>query len=402
MSAPRHGAVSTGAGFLPPERVRRLFILRPDNLGDVVLFTGALRHLRAHYKNAQVTLCVRRYVAPLLEECPYVDAVIHWEDLHATWPDWTRRVRGLTRLELAIRRWQIRVRHASDVALLPLRAPAAEMHGTLIAIPARERYGIRGCHANQSPEVDAAVETIYTERLELGEERDSAHELVITREFLEMLGIEVEEDAIRPEFWSTVADAAWAAERVQIELGTTLLAIAPGVSSPPEKAYPPERYGRILMSAGSRPLSVVLLGGPADIEACAEVARSISGVPSVIRVTNLAGQTTVRQMTECIRLADAVLGADAAPMHVAIGLGRPTATIMGGGHFGRFHPWGDPERNRVVNRPMPCYGCHWKCRYPTTRCVTEIEAEEIGRVLGDTLSDLFAADAVLTETEQTA
>lgn len=387
---------------LAPAQVRRLFILRPDNLGDVVLFTGALRHLRAHYANARVTLCVRRYVGPLLEECPHVDEVVYWEDLHATWPDWTRRIRGLTRLELAIRRWQIRVRHASDVALLPLRAPAAEMHGTLMAIPARERYGVRGCHANQSPEVDAAVETIYTERLELGAERDSAHELVVTREFLEMLGITVDADEMGPEFWNTAEDAAWAAAEVQAEPGTTLLAIAPGVSAPPEKAYPPERYGEILMSSGSRPLSVILLGGPADTAACAEVARSIAGVSSVVRVTNLAGRTTVRQMTECIRLADVILGADAAPMHVAIGLGRPTVTIMGGGHFGRFHPWGDAERNRVVNRPMPCYGCHWTCRYPTTRCVLEIEPEEIGRVVGELLTALSPAGALLTETEQTA
>ncbi len=89
-------------------------------------------------------------------------------------------------------------------------------------------------------------------------------------------------------------------------------------------------------------------------------------------------------------------------MHVAIGLGRPTVTIMGGGHFGRFHPWGDAERNRVVNRPMPCYGCHWTCRYPTTRCILEIEPEEIGRVVGELLKVLSPAGALLTETEQTA
>jgi ADP-heptose:LPS heptosyltransferase len=387
---------------LAPHEVRRLFILRPDNLGDVVLFTGALGHLRAHYRNAHITLCVRRYVGSLVEHCPHVDEVVYWEDLHATWPQWTRRVRGLTRLELAIRRRQIRSRHASDVALLPLRAPAAEMHGTLMAIPARERYGISGCHANQSPEVDAAVEAIYTERLKLRADRDSEHELVITRAFLQMLGIELEEDAIAPELWSTAEDVAWAEAEVQAEPGSTLLAIAPGVSSPPEKAYPPERYGEILTSTRSGPLSVVLLGGGADVEACARAARSIEGVPSVVRVTNLAGRTTVRQMTESIRRADAVIGADAAPMHVAIGVGKPTVTIMGGGHFGRFHPWGNPEWNRVVNRPMPCYGCHWTCPYPTVRCVTEIEAVEVGLVLGDLLTVLAAADAVLTEAEQTA
>jgi hypothetical protein len=36
------------------------------------------------------------------------------------------------------------------------------------------------------------------------------------------------------------------------------------------------------------------------------------------------------------------------------------------------------------------------------RCVTEIEAVEVGLVLGDLLTVLAAADAVLTEAEQTA
>ena len=367
-----------------------------------MLFTGALRHLRARYRKAHVTLCVRRYVGPLVEHCPYVDEVIHWEDLHARWPAWIRGLRGLTRLELAIRRWQIRIRHASDVVLLPMRAPTAEMHSTLKAIRARERYGIRGCYANQSPQVDASVAVIYTERLAVGPERDAEHEIVITREFLAMLGAGVEPDEVRPELWSTAEDRAWAESHLPVEPGTTLLAIAPGVTSPPEKAYPAERYGTLLASAGSRPLSVVLLGVAADAAMCAAVSRSIAGMPNIVRITDLAGRTTVRQMTECIRLADGLLGPDSAPMHVGIALGRPTVTIVGGGQFGRFHPWGDPERNRVVNLPMSCYGCHWKCPYPTMRCVSEIDAEAVGRVLGEVLAAVPTPEAALTEAGQMA
>jgi len=50
---------------------------------------------------------------------------------------------------------------------------------------------------------------------------------------------------------------------------------------------------------------------------------------------------------------------------------------MGGGHFGRFHPYGDLSRNRVVCKRMDCYGCNWRCRYPAARCMEEIEVDDV-------------------------
>jgi ADP-heptose:LPS heptosyltransferase len=378
-----------------PERSAGGFVAALVSLGDVVLFSGSLRRLREHYRSARITLCVRRYVASLVEYCPHVDEVVYWEDLHATWPRWTRRVRGLTRLELGIRRRQIRARYASDVALLPLRAPAAEMHATLMTVPARERYGISGCHANQSPEVDRAVTEIYTQRLVLGPERDAEHELDVNRDFLTMLGVETGGVRQPPEVWTAPDDREWATSQPWRAQGTMLIAITPGVTAPLEKVYPPDRYGAVLDLAGERRISVVILGAPGDEAVCDETERALARAAKVERITNLVGRTSVRQMVECLRAADLILGPDSAPMHVGIALGKPTVTIVGGGQYGRFHPWGDPELNRVVNKPMDCYGCHWVCRYPTMRCVQEIGVEEVARALDEALCGISQAGQVM-------
>src|SRR5215218_10198243 len=192
----------------------RLFILKPDNLGDVVLFSGALRHLRARFPDARITLCVKRYVGNLVEQCPYVDELVFWEDLHARWPAWLHRVRGMARLETAIRRRAVGKRFASDLAILPVRAPAAEMHETMGWIRARERYGIAGCHSNQSAAVDRAAAAIYASRVECGAGHDAEHEITVYRQLLASLGVFVDLEQLHPEFWTTDADRAWAETNV--------------------------------------------------------------------------------------------------------------------------------------------------------------------------------------------
>jgi len=364
-----------------PEAVRRVFVLRPDNLGDVVLFSGALRQLRTLYPNAEVDLCVKRYVRNLVEACPYVDRIVHWEELHADWPAWTRRIRGLTRLELATRRLGLRLRYRADVALLPVRSPSPEMHATLAAIPGALRFGVAGSDANQPLDADRSADGIYARRLVLGPERTREHELEVNRDFLRMLGAEVELADVRPEFWTTAADRGWAESHVRREPGTTLLALAPGVTAPAGKAYPAARYAEVLAGVPERRFGVVLLGGAADAAACAEVAAALAGAPNVAGVANLAGRSTIREMVEAIRRCDAVLGPDSAPLHVGVALGKPTASIVGGGHWGRFHPWGDPALNRVVHLPMGCYGCGWACPYETMRCVQDIAPAAVAREL---------------------
>jgi hypothetical protein len=61
---------------------------------------------------------------------------------------------------------------------------------------------------------------------------------------------------------------------------------------------------------------------------------------------------------------------------------------MGGGHFGRFYPWGDPRRHRTACRTLDCYHCNWRCPYATVRCLEQIRPAD---VLAEALAALAAA-----------
>lgn len=53
-----------------------VLVIKLGALGDIVFADGALRDIRAHHPNARITLLTRRGFVPLMQRCPWVDAVI--------------------------------------------------------------------------------------------------------------------------------------------------------------------------------------------------------------------------------------------------------------------------------------------------------------------------------------
>lgn len=380
----------SSADVSPRRAARSLLVLRPDNLGDVVLFSGTFRHLRALYPAAEITVCVKRYALNLLEHCPYIDRVVVWEDLLHPLPA-AFRFRGRQQVENVLKKLRCMLSRQFDAVLVPVRSPTREMHQLTGAFRSIERIGIAGDPCNCLPGNDILSAAVYTSRMELFPGRELDQELEVNRDFLRFLGADVVVKEVWPEFWTDAADRRWATNHVGSSSGVITLGIAPGVTSAPKTQYPAERLVQAIADLHGCPIGVVVFGGPAEIPACKETAKLLAGAAGVQSVRNLAGQSTVRQLVEGLRQCDLVLAEDTAALHIATALRKPTVGILGGGHFGRFYPWGDHDTSRVVNRPMDCYGCNWKCRYETVRCVQEIAPEQITRELQHLLSALQLA-----------
>src|SRR4051812_45012345 len=60
-------------------KVRRLGVLRPDGIGDMVLTTGMLRELRRQLPETRITLICQTAWASWMRTCPWVDDVIDVE-----------------------------------------------------------------------------------------------------------------------------------------------------------------------------------------------------------------------------------------------------------------------------------------------------------------------------------
>ncbi len=72
---------------------------------------------------------------------------------------------------------------------------------------------------------------------------------------------------------------------------------------------------------------------------------------------------------------------ETAALHFGIVAGIPTIELVGGGHYGRFIPWGDSNKNPVVTHSMDCFNGNWKCKFQSTFCIKEIKVMEVVSVL---------------------
>ncbi len=397
------------ASHPPQAEIKRLLILRPDNLGDVVLFSGAFRHLRALYPQAEITVYCLRYVRNLLEECPYIDHLIAWEDVFARfaptvarWACWDRmrNFRGGTRLRRymsgvaeACDRISLRLcrsRYRADVLLVPARSPSKACHDVAALLPAPQKIGIAGDCSNQSRDDDAAGEKVYTARMRLAVS-PADHEFLATRDFLRFLGApQITTADLWPELWMSAADRQWAREQLRPGPGCIRLAVCPGGNTFAGKIYPAAGYAAAISQLAEQRFQVMVFGAESESALCRDVVQSLRGCCNVSAIQDFCGQTTVRQMVAAIDSVDAVIAPDNAALHVAIALHKPSVGIVGGGHFGRFQPWGNENKNRVACLPMDCFGCNWRCRYATVRCIAEIPPRSIAHELQVALGNLPA------------
>lgn len=126
-------------------------------------------------------------------------------------------------------------------------------------------------------------------------------------------------------------------------------------------------------------LDVVLTGGASD-RRCLERIRSMSSTKPV----NLAGETTIKQLSCLYRRCALVVSTDTGPMHVAAASGRPVVALFGPTAPWRTGPYG--PNHRVVRKDMECSPCFRK-HCPHVRCMKSITPEEVLEAVEEVLAE---------------
>jgi ADP-heptose:LPS heptosyltransferase len=263
-------------------------------------------------------------------------------------------------------------------------------------IPARHRVGICGSSDNLNASQQQFYKEIYSRQMDASPFAWNLPELERNRMFLQFLGIHASAEDNWPKFWTESTDRD-AADRLFAGLTEgCVIGIAPGISWPLGKRLPARWYAETLQKLQISDVHTVLLGSSQDSEICAEIETFLLHDRFNAKVINLAGKTTPLQLVECIRRCDLLLCADAAPLHIATAMRKPVVGILGGGHYGRFYPWGDPKLANVVNNPLDCYGCNWQCKYDTVRCIQEIPPADATQKLKDLFEYVLQTDKAET------
>jgi len=121
-------------------------------------------------------------------------------------------------------------------------------------------------------------------------------------------------------------------------------------------------------------VSLFLLGGAADREACAAIEKALGG-----DVTNLVGQTSLPELGGRLRGLDLLIANDSGPVHMAVAAGTPTLVVFGPTDPNRTGPYGDGHR--VVTAPVDCRPCRSRsCRKTSTACLEQVKPEQVADV----------------------
>ena len=115
-------------------------------------------------------------------------------------------------------------------------------------------------------------------------------------------------------------------------------------------------------------MGIVLLGGQSEVAFAREVEKLIQP-----NITNLVGQTSLRDLIGIFQCARFAIGPDSGPMHIAAAAGIPVISLWGATSPIRSAPWGSEEL--VLQGETACSPCYVRQCPIDRRCMRKITPE---------------------------
>jgi heptosyltransferase-2/heptosyltransferase-3 len=344
-------------GGLPPAETpegwspRRLLLIRPDHLGDLLWLTPALRALRVRLPEATITVAIGPWSRPILEGN---DAYDHLFTLD--FPGFTRRPKGNPLAPYRLLRTAARDlrAHQFDAAII-LRDD--HWWGALLAAAAGipRRFGF--AHPDVAPFLTDPLPLPIGEHTALGNLRlvDALIRATAHPGLLDAQRSNREAALTFPLVFNPGTDAerhaATLLDRLDSDGPIVAIHASAGV---PVKLWDEERLAavadRLAVEHGAR---IVLTGSNGDEALTGAVAAAMTAATPL----DLTGQTNVAQLVALYRRCTLVIGPDSGALHLAVAADVPTLHLYGPADPIRFGPWGDPARQRVVRAGMHCDRC---------------------------------------------
>jgi heptosyltransferase-2 len=350
-------------------------VVRPDEIGDVVLTSPFLRELRHNLPAAWITLVVKPALANLVEHCPYVNEVVPYDSTTAGRPFalgqlW--KAFNLGRRHLAKR--------AFHLACMPRWDVDYQCTTFLLYFSgARWRVGYSENVALHKKRANPGLHRLLTDPLE---DAQLKHEVLRNLEVIRALGGRVENDDL--ELWIDEQDHAFAEQALRsasLQAGEVLVGLGPGGGNSPLKKWPTENFAELARRLHTRLRArVVLVGGPGEEHLTAQIGRVLGS-----SAIDLVGKATLRQTAALLQRCSLYIGNDYGPTHIAAAMGVPVIALFGPSCPHRFAPWSDSATVICLSlRCSPCSRLHHQDRCPVCilgqpRCMTDITVERVER-----------------------
>lgn len=356
----------------PAQSPRRVLVIRPDHLGDLLFATPALHALRSQFAGAQITALVGPWSEPVLANNPDVDQV-----LTCAFPGFTRRAKGHPLAPYRfLQQEATRLRDMRfDLALI-LRFD--HWWGAWLAaaagIPRRIGYDVpevRPFLTQAAPYVPGRHEVVQNLALALAAVDSSVVPPSSSTDGWHL------RFTVHPDDETTAHGLL-----ARLPAQARLVALHPG-SGAAVKRWRAAAWAELAGELARRhDVQIIFTGSAGEASQIDPVMEALRTVLSPMRQPiSLAGATNLGSLAAVYRRCALVIGPDSGPLHLAVAVGTPTVHLYGPVDRRTFGPWGSARRHRAVVSDWGCIPCN-RLDWPDSAleehgCIHDITVEQV-------------------------
>ncbi|MFH1578394.1 MAG: glycosyltransferase family 9 protein [Candidatus Omnitrophota bacterium] len=348
-----------------PEK-KRILIINPFGIGDVLFSTPLIRNLRFYFPDAFIAVAVQKRILPVLENNPYINKIIPFSRGDFKKLSRKSKIRALRMLFGVIN--QVRRQRFNlyfDLSLEHRYSLLLKLFGVKPRIG--YNYKKRG--------------RFLTDRIDILGYKDK-HVAEYHLELLKFL-------TLKPRFTNidlflSQEQKDWAGNFLKqegVNRGDLLVGIAPfgGETFGKQaeiKHWPIEKYAQICDLLIDRlKAKVIILAGPKE-----EIL--LGRLFSFMRNKAIsAAQTSIIQLASIVDRCKLIISNDTGPLRFANALGIPTISLFGPVDEKVYGPYPSSVRNVVLKKDFDCRPCYQYFRTPDCqyqlRCLAQISTEEV-------------------------
>lgn len=136
----------------------------------------------------------------------------------------------------------------------------------------------------------------------------------------------------------------------------------------------------------------IILGGSLKEKQLAQL--FLSSYKGKKHIIDMTGKTTLTELMGVIYKANLIVSNDTSASHIAVAVRTLSVCILGGGHYGRFHPYQVDVISEHDKKYLPlvatsaytkCFNCNNKCIFPLInnhwKCIDEITVNDVIQII---------------------